>query len=85
MDILERFLYSIAYKFPKGYPDMNDEQDILLLESILKENFNIILEEPSNKEDISRGIEILKKELNLTDEYFPTQGEENKKNIQLKF
>ena len=41
MDILERFLYSIAYKFPKGYPDMNDEQDILLLESILKEDFKI--------------------------------------------
>jgi hypothetical protein len=43
MDILERFLYSIAYKFPKGYPDMNDEQDILLLESILKNDFGFKL------------------------------------------
>ena len=63
MDILERFLYSVAYKFPKGYPDMNDEQDILLLESILKEDFNIILEQPVAKENLSKGIEILKKEL----------------------
>ena len=43
MDILERFLYSIAYKFPKGYPDINDEQDILLLESILKNDFGFKL------------------------------------------
>jgi hypothetical protein len=31
MDILEKFLYSIAYKFPKGYPDMKNEQDILIV------------------------------------------------------
>lgn len=37
MDVLEKFLYSIAYKFPKGYPDMKDEQDILMLENLLKE------------------------------------------------
>ena len=43
MDILERFLYSIAYKFPKGYPDMNDEQDILFLESILENDFGFKL------------------------------------------
>ena len=36
MDILEKFLHSIAYKFPKGYPDLNNEQDIFLLESLLK-------------------------------------------------
>jgi hypothetical protein len=43
MDILERFLYSIAYKFPKGYPDINDEQDILFLESILENDFGFKL------------------------------------------
>lgn len=37
MDVLEKFLYSVAYKFPKGYPDMNNEQDILMLENLLKE------------------------------------------------
>ena len=44
MDVLDKFLYSIAYKFPKGYPDMNNEQDILMLENILKEKFDIVLE-----------------------------------------
>jgi hypothetical protein len=36
MDILEKFIRSIAYKFPKGYPDMKNDQDILLLENELK-------------------------------------------------
>jgi hypothetical protein len=37
MDILDIFLKKYSYKFPKGYPDMNNEQDILLMESILNE------------------------------------------------
>ena len=37
MDALDRFLNRVAYKFDKGYPDMNNEQDILLLESLLSE------------------------------------------------
>jgi hypothetical protein len=36
MDILDIFLNKIAYKFPKGYPDMNNEQDILILESVIE-------------------------------------------------
>jgi hypothetical protein len=36
MDILEQFIRSVSYKFPKGYPDMKNEQDILLLENELK-------------------------------------------------
>jgi hypothetical protein len=35
MDTLTKFLNNIAYKFPKGYPDINNEQDILLLETEL--------------------------------------------------
>jgi hypothetical protein len=50
MDILEKFLYSISYKFPKGYPDMKNEQDILILESEIKKmgipfSFSILTEE----------------------------------------
>jgi hypothetical protein len=37
MDILEKFLNNYSYKFEKGYPDMNNDQDVLLLESILEE------------------------------------------------
>lgn len=32
MDVLTKFLNSIAYKFPKGYPDLKNKQDMLLLE-----------------------------------------------------
>jgi len=35
MDILTKFLNSISYKFPKGYPDMGDPKDILILENEL--------------------------------------------------
>ena len=45
MDKITKFLRSISYKFPKGYPDVNDHQDLLLLEGFLKEvGINIILE-----------------------------------------
>tara|TARA_R110000796_G_scaffold85641_1_gene185721 strand:- start:292 stop:1467 length:1176 start_codon:yes stop_codon:yes gene_type:complete len=36
MDVYEKFLRSICYKFPKGYPDMSNEEDVLLLESLLE-------------------------------------------------
>jgi hypothetical protein len=37
MDALDKFFKKYSYKFSKGYPDMNNEQDVLLLESILGE------------------------------------------------
>jgi len=37
VDILEQFIRDVAYKFPKGYPDMNNVQDVLLLESLLED------------------------------------------------
>lgn len=44
MNIFDKFLNNISYKFPKGYPDLNNEQDILIIESELKE-LGIHLEE----------------------------------------
>ena len=42
MDILEQFLHSIAYKFPKGYPDINNKQDMLLIErELFKHNIDL--------------------------------------------
>lgn len=42
MDPLEKFLYSIAYKFSKGYPDLKDKQDVLILENeLLKFGINL--------------------------------------------
>jgi len=37
MDPLTKYLNSIAYKFDKGYPDMNNDQDVLMLETLLSE------------------------------------------------
>jgi hypothetical protein len=39
-DVFDIFFKKFAYKFPKGYPDMNNQQDVLLLESLL-EKLNI--------------------------------------------
>lgn len=40
MDILDKFLHSISYKFPKGYPDMDNPKDVSLLESLISEVLN---------------------------------------------
>lgn len=48
MDILDKFLNKVAYKFPKGYPDMNSPEDVLLLKTLLesytKEEVSLIKE-----------------------------------------
>jgi len=33
MSTFDKFFTKFSYKFPKGYPDMNNDQDVLLLES----------------------------------------------------
>ena len=46
MDILEKFIRKVAYKFPKGYPDINSPEDRALLfelvgyESLLESTYN---------------------------------------------
>lgn len=37
MDILDKFLKNVSYKFPKGYPDMDSPEDVLLLKELLEE------------------------------------------------
>ena len=37
MSIFDKFFTKFAYKFDKGYPDMNNAQDVLLLESLISE------------------------------------------------
>jgi len=68
MDVFDKFFERYSYRFPKGYPDFTNKQDILILENILDE---IGLFEVDVTEDLLGGIELLKKELKLTDEYFP--------------
>ena len=42
MSIFDKFFTKFAYKFDKGYPDMNNAQDVALLESLLS---NLLEEE----------------------------------------
>jgi len=72
MDVLEKFLHKISYRFPKGYPDLNNEQDFLLLESILSQ-MGINLKE-GKAEDRNEAKSILKRELNLSDSDFKDSG-----------
>ena len=44
MDALDLFFKKYSYKFPKGYPDLNNEQDIKILRNLL-EGLNIKLNE----------------------------------------
>ncbi|MBT3547724.1 MAG: hypothetical protein HN487_08570, partial [Flavobacterium sp.] len=37
MNTFDKFFTKFAYKFDKGYPDMNNDQDVLLLESLISE------------------------------------------------
>jgi hypothetical protein len=37
MNPFDLFFKKYAYKFDKGYPDMGNEKDVLLLESLLSE------------------------------------------------
>ena len=54
MDIFNNFLNKFSYKFDKGYPDMDDPKDVLLLESILSETLGkkITLEAISRSKSI---------------------------------
>ena len=55
MDLITKYLNRVAYKFPKGYPDMNNAQDVLLLEKLLSEVLGeeIILEKSLAWADLS--------------------------------
>ena len=39
-DVLDKFLKEVSYKFPKGYPDMRDPQDVKLLNKLVMEYTN---------------------------------------------
>jgi predicted transcriptional regulator len=75
MDVFDKFFKKYSYKFPKGYPDMKNEQDVLLLENIL---YNLLEERitlyEASEVDAKKAIEILKNKLNLTDSDFTKES-----------
>ena len=52
MDVLEQFIRSVSYKFPKGYPDMKDPKDVELLFQLVNENVLV-----PRKTEITEGTE----------------------------
>jgi hypothetical protein len=58
MNEIDLFLKKYSYKFPKGYPDMNNKQDVLLLESLLRE-LGINLNEGNPSSNTKKAIELL--------------------------
>ena len=79
MDPIDKFLKLYSYKFDKGYPDMNNERDILLLETIFKKEFNIVLKEAA------ADAKIVKTLIDTNPGFFATQSDDrriaNKKKI----
>ena len=67
MDTLDIFLKKYSYKFPKGYPDMNNEQDILIMEGILSE-LGVGLNEQEKEEKPDYDGEILNLLTTLSDD-----------------
>jgi hypothetical protein len=49
MDSLDLFFKKYAYKFHKGYPDVNDKNDIMLLEKLLR-NIGINLQKEKDRD-----------------------------------
>ena len=66
MDNITKYLNRIAYKFPKGYPDMDNAQDVLLLETLLDQ---LILFEFEDKGNIPDDIEQIRSLINNHPEY----------------
>jgi hypothetical protein len=58
MDVLEQFIRDIAYKFPKGYPNMKDPKDVLLLERELFK-YNIDLREGTRSSNSRKAIDAI--------------------------
>jgi hypothetical protein len=67
MGTFDKFFQKYSYKFPKGYPDVNDPNDILLLENIIKE-LGIVLENPIPNKETSEAISFIKNKYKFTDD-----------------
>ena len=46
MDVLDKFFKKFSYKFPKGYPDINSQEDMALFESLFGFNLNELTVDP---------------------------------------
>ena len=81
MDNITKYLNRISYKFPKGYPDINNDQDVLLLESEISK----LIEEAFNLKEAAADAKIVKTLIDTNPGFFDTQSDSrriaNKKKI----
>jgi hypothetical protein len=74
MDPIDKFLKQYSYKFPKGYPDMKNEQDILLMETLLN-NLGISLKEATPPSANKKAVKAL---VDAYPDKFNSQSESNR-------
>tara|TARA_R110002060_G_C2125537_1_gene98943 strand:+ start:200 stop:1759 length:1560 start_codon:yes stop_codon:yes gene_type:complete len=66
MDVFDKFFQRYSYKFDKGYPNMDNHKDVLIIENILKE---LIVMEFEDKGDIPNDIEKIRVNINNSEAY----------------
>ena len=71
MDIFDKFFSEFAYKFDKGYPDMNNDQDVLLLESFISE----VIGEKFSLEEGAADVKIRQELIDKNPGFFDTQSD----------
>ena len=71
MDNITKYLNKVAYKFPKGYPDMNNTQDVFLLESFISE----ILGKKFSLEEGAADVKIRQELIDKNPGFFDTQSD----------
>ena len=71
MSIFDKFFTKFAYKFDKGYPDMNNDQDVLLLESFISE----VIGEKFSLEEGAADVKIRQELIDKNPGFFDTQSD----------
>lgn len=78
MDIFNKFFTKFSYKFDKGYPDMNNDQDVLLLESIFEDLGFDIKEEVSNRSGTVKAVKKIVDKLGTKYDLFSGKSKPNR-------
>ena len=71
MNTFDKFFTKFAYKFDKGYPDMNNDQDVLLLESFISE----VIGEKFSLEEGAADVKIRQELIDKNPGFFDTQSD----------
>jgi len=71
MNTFDKFFTKFAYKFDKGYPDMNNDQDVLLLESFISE----VVGEKFSLEEGAADVKIRQELIDKNPGFFDTQSD----------